>query len=164
MIVRYMKKVLFVLAAAALTLAGCDKNPVKKVAESGGSLISEYVSAFNAADEEIYVQKYPNSAAEAFMKDNIPLFECPDKELEKTYYFRWWTFRKHVKTTPEGFIITEFLPDVSWAGKYNAICCPAAHHFNEGRWLKDPTYLKDYAAYWCREKKDARRYSFPAAQ
>ena len=159
-----MKKVLFVLAAAALTLAGCDKNPVKKVAESGGSLISEYVSAFNAADEEIYVQKYPNSAAEAFMKDNIPLFECPDKELEKTYYFRWWTFRKHVKTTPEGFIITEFLPDVSWAGKYNAICCPAAHHFNEGRWLKDPTYLKDYAAYWCREKKDARRYSFPAAQ
>ncbi len=32
-------------------------------------------------------------------------------------YFRWWTFRKHLKRTPDGFVITEFLPPVGWAGK-----------------------------------------------
>jgi hypothetical protein len=150
------------LVAAAL-FAGCV-SPVQMIDKKGDSLIAEYVSSFNAADEEIYVQKYPNSEAETFLKENVPVFECPDKELEKTWYFRWWTFRKHIKSTPEGFVITEFLPDVPWAGKYNAICCPAAHHFNEGRWLKDPVYLEDYADYWCREEDDARRYSYPVAQ
>lgn len=158
-----MKIKFCLLLLTYVLLAGCSGDPSEKLVRNGKSLISEYVSAFNAADEEIYIQKYPNSQAEEFMQENIPLFECPDKELEKTWYFRWWTFRKHIKSTPEGYIITEFLPDVSWAGKYNAICCPAAHHFNEGRWLKDPQYLKEYAEYWCREKKDARRYSFPAA-
>lgn len=158
-----MKKLLLSLCGVCLIAAGCGGGFVDKIDTEGNSLISEYVAGFNATDEEVYTQQFPNTKAEEFLQANIPVFECPDKELEKTWYFRWWTFRKHVKSTPEGFIITEFLPDVSWAGKYNAICCPAAHHFNEGRWLKDPTYLKDYAAYWCREKKDARRYSFPAA-
>ena len=31
------------------------------------------------------------------------------------------------------------------------------------QFLKDAGYLTDYAAYWCREKNDARRYSFPIA-
>ena len=159
-----MRKLLLSLCCAGLIASGCAGNLVQKIDEEGNTLISEYVSGFNATDEEVYIQQFPNDKAEEFLKENVPVFECPDKDLEKTWYFRWWTFRKHVKSTPEGFIITEFLPDVSWAGKYNAICCPAAHHFNEGRWLKDPTYLKDYAAYWCREKNDARRYSFPAAQ
>ena len=35
----------------------------------------------------------------------------------------------YLKETPEGFVITEFLPDVPWAGKYNTISCPAGHHF-----------------------------------
>ncbi len=97
------------------------------------------------------------------MRDNIPLFECPDKELEKTYYFRWWTYRKHIQKTPDGFVITEFLPSVNWAGKYNTISCPAAHHFYEGRWLHDGTYLDDYARFWFRHGGEPRRYSFWAA-
>ena len=157
-----MKRICF-FVIAILVITGCGKSPVEIVDQIGESLISGYVEEFNGSDEEIYIQKYPNSEAEAFLKENIPVFECPDKELEKTWHFRWWTFRKHIKNTPEGYVITEFLPEVPWAGKYNAICCPAAHHFNEGRWIKDPLYLKDYAAYWCREKGDARRYSFPAA-
>ena len=154
-----------VIAAALSFLAlGCAQDPVAKIDISGDGLIAGYVSEFNAVDEEVYIQQFPNSEAETFLRENTPVFECPDKELEKTWYFRWWTFRKHIKQTPEGFVITEFLPEVPWAGKYNAICCPAAHHFNEGRWLKDPVYLRDYAAYWCREKADARRYSYPVAQ
>ena len=159
-----MKKYLIV-SAILVALSSCQSGKAiqENLGVRGNELISSYVAEFNATDEEIYVQDFPNSAAEQFMKDNVPVFECPDKELEKTYYFRWWTFRKHVKTTPEGYIITEFLPDVSWAGKYNAICCPAMHQFAEGRWMRDYKYLLDYAEYWCREKKDARRYSFPIA-
>src|SRR5690606_26403057 len=88
-----------------------------------------YIDAFNKYDEELYPQAVPNADAWVFLRENIPFFECPDKQLERTYYFRWWTYRKHIKQTPGGYIITEFLPDVPWAGKYNAISCPAAHHF-----------------------------------
>ena len=60
-----------------------------------------------------------------FLSTNIPLFECPDKDFEQIYYFRWWTYRKHIKQTPDGFVITEFLPHVGWAGKHNTINCAA---------------------------------------
>ena len=79
------------------------------------------------------------------------------------YYFRWWAFRKHIKKTPQGFVITEFLPDVPWAGKFGAISCSAGHHFYEGRWLRDRSYLSDYARYWFEKGGNPRPYSFWAA-
>ncbi len=124
---------------------------------------SKYITEFNEKDEELYIQHIPNNDAGGFLKDNIPYFHCPDKELEKTYYFRWWTFRKHIKNTPNGFVITEFLPDVSWAGKHNTISCPAGHHFYEGRWLHDHTFLQDYANFWFKGGASPRSYSFWAA-
>jgi hypothetical protein len=124
---------------------------------------SKYITEFNEDDEELYIQHIPNSDADRFLKENIPLFQCPDKELEKTYYFRWWTFRKHIKNTPDGFVITEFLPDVTWAGKHNTISCPAGHHFYEGRWLHDSSYLQDYANFWFKGGASPRSYSFWAA-
>lgn len=122
-----------------------------------------YISAFNDSDEEIYKQLIPNAKAWEFLAANIPLFECPDKQLEQTYYFRWWTYRKHLKQTPAGYIVTEFLPDVPWAGKYNSINCPAGHHFYEGRWLRDTTFLKQYARFWFRGGASPRAYSSWAA-
>jgi len=95
-----------------------------------------------------------------FLSANIPLFECPDKQIEETYYFRWWTYRKHIKKTDTGFVITEFLPGVPWAGKYNAISCAAAFHFNEGRWLRNQEYLDSYAYYWFHAGGSPRSYSF----
>jgi hypothetical protein len=65
-----------------------------------------------------------------------------------------------VKKTPDGFVITEFLPKVSWSGKHNTISCPAGHQFYEGRWLHNPKYLDDYAVFWLRKGGDPRRYSF----
>ena len=130
-----MKKIGHILTLMMI-LSGCNDASVQnQVYEHGNQLVADYVAEFNSTDEEIYVQMYDNSEAEQFLKDNIPFFECPDKELEKTYYFRWWTYRKHIKETPEGYVISEFLPEVSWAGKYNAICCPGMHQFAEGRWL-----------------------------
>ena len=64
----------------------------------------------------------------------IPLFESSDKTIEEIYYFRWHTFCKHIKETENGYVITEFFPLVSWAGKYNTISCPAGYHIYEGRW------------------------------
>ncbi len=124
----------------------------------GGDLLARYVAEFNANDEELYAN-IPNRDALAFLEQNIPLFECPDKDFERTYYFRWWTYRKHVKKTPEGYVITEFLPEVSWSGKFNTISCPAGHHFYEGRWLHNPQYLDDYCIFWLRKGGRPLQYS-----
>lgn len=118
-----------------------------------------YVTRFNADDEELYANAFTNAQAWEFLRDNIPLFECPDKELELTYYFRWWTYRKHIKQTPDGWVITEFLPPVYWAGKHNTIDMAAGFHIAEGRWLADPQYLDDYATFWFRRGGDPYRYT-----
>ena len=122
-----------------------------------------YVQQFNANDQELYAQHVPNARAWEFLSRNVPLLDCPDPELQEIYYFRWWTFRKHLKATPDGFVVTEFLPAVSWAGKHNTINCPAGHHFHEGRWLNDPRFLDDYARFWFRGGGSVRSYSFWAA-
>ena len=127
------------------------------------SVLGGYVEKFNAEDNELFATHIPNSASFDFLSVNIPRFECPDKQMEEIYYFRWWTYRKHIRQTPEGFIITEFLPDVPWAGKYNAISCAGMHHFNEGRWLHDSKYLHDYAYFWLKKGGSVRSYSFPIA-
>lgn len=127
------------------------------------SILSDYVDKFNAQDEELFSTYIPNKQAFEFLSSNIPLFECPDKVMEEIYYFRWWTFRKHIRQTPEGYVITEFLPEVPWAGKYNAISCPGIHQFNEGRWLNNQKYLNEYARYWLKGGGSPRSYSFPIA-
>ena len=87
------------------------------------------------------------------MKENIPFFECPDKTIERTYYFRWWTFRKHLRDTPDGWVVTEFLEEKRYAGKYNVINCPAGHHIYEGRWLRSPEYMKDYFLFYLTDQE-----------
>jgi hypothetical protein len=135
---------------------------------AAGSVLStakldDYVARFNKDDRELYAQYVPNAKALAFLRENVPLFECPDPDIERTYYFRWWTYRKHIKQTPEGFVITEFLPVVPWSGKYNTISCAAGHHLYEGRWLRDRRYLDDYSLFWFRRGGNPRLYSFWAA-
>ena len=99
---------------------------------------------FNCDDVDLYRNAIGNGRALSTIGQEIPLFECPDEEIERTYYFRWWTYRKHLRKTEKGWVVTEFLPDVSWAGKYNTISCPMGHHLREGRWLRNQDYLDDY--------------------
>lgn len=122
-----------------------------------------YVEDLNRDDKELYQGHFPNSTAWDFLQANIPLFDCPDEDIQTTYYFRWWVYRKHIKQTPAGFVVDEFLPNVGWAGKYNTIDCAAGHHFYEGRWLRNAKYLDDYARFWFRGGGEPRRYSFWAA-
>jgi hypothetical protein len=120
----------------------------------------DYINQFNKDDIDLVRQEIPNEKAWDFLRDNIPFFDYPDKEIERTWYFRWWTFRKHLKKTESGYVITEFLPNVPWAGKHNTISCAAGHHFREARWLHDQKYLDEYAVFWLRGGGSVRSYSF----
>ena len=119
-----------------------------------------YVEKFNREDEETVIQKIPNAKACEWLEENIPRVELPDKALEEIYYFRWWTYRKHIKETEKGYIITEFLPKVQWSGPYNSINCATGFHIREGRWLvHGDRYLEDYIRFWLNDDGDARSYS-----
>ncbi len=107
-----------------------------------------HVDFFNGMEPENIVNYVSNSRSWAWMKENVPFFECPDKDFEQIYYFRWWTFRKHLKQTPDGFVFTEFLDKVGHSGKYNTISCALGHHLYEGAWLRDQRYLDEYARFW----------------
>jgi hypothetical protein len=124
------------------------------------NILKQFVESFNADDDSLYVQSIPNAEAATFLSDNIPLFECPDEAFQQCYYFRWWTYRKHIKHTVDGYVITEFLPPVGWAGKHNTISCAAGHHYYEGRWIHERCYLDDYARFWLRKGGNPRQYSF----
>ena len=89
-----------------------------------------------------------------------PVFECSDPVLEQVYAYRWESFRKHIKATGSGWVITEFLPKVAWEGPYGTLSAAAGHHIAEGRWLKDPSAVRDYLRFWLRPGSGIRNYSF----
>jgi hypothetical protein len=99
-------------------------------------------------EDENWTNAIPNSASWEWLCQNVPFFACPDREVEEMYYYRWWSFRKHLVRTPNGFVLTEFLVPMRHAGEYNTISCAAGHHLAEGRWLRDETYLDDYTRFW----------------
>lgn len=94
---------------------------------------------------------------------NIPLLDTPDQELDEIYYFRWYAFQKHIVKTPDGYLISEFLDDVPWSGKFNMIDTAAEHQIREARWLRDPEYADNYTRFWFGPDGEPRRYSFSAA-
>ena len=123
-------------------------------------VVDRYVSTFNRHDEELYPQAIPNSDAAEWIKREVPFFGCADKRLERVWYFRWWTFRKHIVDTPEGRIVSEFLPDVYWAGARNSINDAAGHHIADARWLRDGDKLvRSYAKFWFEGPGDELSYS-----
>jgi hypothetical protein len=109
-----------------------------------------YVESFNGVFAEDVVNAIPDAQAWAWMERNIPLLTCPDEDVERTWYYRWWTFRKHIKQTPAGYVLTEFLHPVKHAGEYNTISCALGHHIAEGRWLQDRRYIDEYLNFWLR--------------
>jgi hypothetical protein len=121
--------------------------------------LTDYIKYFNYIDEEPIQNMVSNEECWDWMLANVPWFECPDPEIEQMYYFRWWVFRKHIKQTPRGYVITEFLPDVAHSQKYNTIVCAAGLHIEEGRWLRNRAYLKDYINFWFSDEADPRQYS-----
>jgi hypothetical protein len=85
-------------------------------------------------------------------KANIPFFECPDEEINTTYYYRWELVTRHIcyGSPKSGYSFTEFANRPSWSGAYGSISCPSGHQFYEIRWLNEPRYARDYLRYWFR--------------
>src|SRR5262245_34377512 len=77
---------------------------------------------------------------------NIPFFDCPDRDLTTTYYYRWELLTKHLTygSPISGYSFTEFIDRPFWSGAYGAISCPAGLQLEEARWLRDPTIARDY--------------------
>lgn len=145
---------IYTCAVIAVALfAGCSTT--RSVSAGKQSLLhyndfAHYARYFNNMEDENIAQAVPNAAASEWMRQNIPLFTCPQQNFEEMFYFRWWSFRKHIKETPAGFAFTEFLVERSYADKYNLIACAIGHHINEGRWLHNQQYLNDYLKVWYR--------------
>jgi hypothetical protein len=112
--------------------------------------LARYVAEFNTLSDTPADSAIPNADAEKWMAANVPLFDCPDEELKQIYYFRWWTYRKHIRNTPDGMVITEFLLPVGHAGPHNTVSCAYGHHLAEGRWLGDQKPLDEYTHFWFR--------------
>jgi len=83
-------------------------------------------------------------------KNNIPFLETPDKDIDRTYYYRWDNLTLHlVYGSPvSGYACTEFIDRPWWSGKYGTISCAAGHQLYEMQWIRDPQYWEDFAQYW----------------
>jgi hypothetical protein len=101
-----------------------------------------YIEHFNSMEDENITNYISNADSWGWLQQEIPLFECPDHEVEEMYYFRWWSFRKHLEQTPDGFVFSEFLT------RPTPVSSALGHQIVEGRWLHDQNYLNDYVHYW----------------
>lgn len=139
-------------------------NTISHAAESFAALkpaaFTHHIERFNSMEDENVTNFVSNAQSWDWLHQNIPFFDCPDAEVEEIYYYRWWSFRKHIKQTPKGFVITEFLTPVSHAGEFNTISCAKELHILEGRWLRDARYVDDYIRFWLRgdDGKPARKF------
>ena len=147
---------MFLLIPGFLSANAQVTGPVLK-AEEFHSYFDEF-----AAEEKEMLGTVP-AVQWTWFAANIPWLDIPDKEMEKTYYFRWYAFQKHLVKTKDGYLISEFMDDVPWSGKFNMVDAAAGHHIREARWLRDPEYVEDYTRFWFGPDGEPRRYSFWAA-
>src|SRR5262245_57182577 len=131
-----MNQRLRVFACCAATLFAFA--PLCKAAENARIIKPDDARAdvekFNSIDDETVVNLIPNAKVWEWMVEQVPFFQCPDKQLEEMYYFRWWTYRKHIKQL-DYICLTEFL------GRENPVSSAVGHHIREGRWMHDKVYL-----------------------
>lgn len=133
MIFKIRKITLKILAFGILGLTClCFEVPNKEEILDPNKLASQYF----AEDAQWYI-------------DNIPFFECSDKKIQDVYYYRWKLYKAHIRNVGEsGYVITEFLDNVSWdKDPYCSLNDATAFHIYEGRWLKNNQYVNGYISY-----------------
>jgi hypothetical protein len=109
------------------------------------------IDRFNTMEDENVTNYISNANAWSWLQKEIPFFECPDGEVEEMYYYRWWSFRKHLEETTNGFVFTEFLT------RATPVSSALGHQIAEGRWLHDQNYLDDYVRYWLRDQNSRQQ-------
>ncbi len=141
---------------ACLAYFAVQNSSAQNLAVLNSANFSNYVAHFNAMEDENVTNYISNADSWNWLQKEIPFFECPDKEVEEIYYFRWWSFRKHIEQTTNGFVITEFLT------KPQPISSALGHQIAEARWLHDQNYLDDYVRYWLHDagsRQQLHKYS-----
>lgn len=112
---------------------------------------AHYIAHFNSMEDENVTNFISNADSWNWLQKEIPFFECPDHEVEEMYYFRWWSFRKHLEQTTNGFVFSEFLT------RQTPISSALGHQIAEGRWLHDQNYLNDYILYWFHDENSRQQ-------
>ena len=139
-------------AEATFAIANVVTRPEGKPSGTAAFLkyddYKHYVDYFNTMEDENIVQAIPNAKAWEWMTKNVPLFDCPNRDFEEMWYYRWWTLRKHIEQTPVGYAMTEFLVNRNYADKWKLISSGVGHHIHESRWLRDSTYLDQIVRTW----------------
>lgn len=133
-----------------------------------------YIQTFEADEQAATGKIYngepdtPNAAPQPawpWMLREIPWFDSSDKQFEEMYYFRWYAWKKHLVHTPNGYVITEWLPKPGYPnpqkpdGSYGALPDAAPFHLGEARWLQTRAIAEDDARFWFRPENDVRKYS-----
>jgi hypothetical protein len=158
-------RILLSIALAATLLASVASAQTTAPAQPFAVLHPDdyrhYVNQF-AADEREATGQQPADEW-PWIAATVPLFDSSNKQFEEMYYFRWYSFEKHVEETPDyGYLITEWLhrPDLPQNG---VLPDAAPFHLGEARWLRNRKIAEDYARYWGRPEANPRAYSFPFA-
>lgn len=139
-----------ILVLLAIVSGNCFAQSKAKPFVLKANSFEHYVQYFNSMEDENIKQAISNDSAWNWMQQNIPLFECPQQNFEEIFYYRWWTLRKHIKKTEQGYVFTEFLVQRNYADKYNLISSGLGHHIYESRWLHDKRYMDDNLKIWYR--------------
>ena len=113
---------------ACLIITGCNNNKQSPAFDK-----TKVAADYYKEDAQWYV-------------DNIPFFECSDKQIEEVYYYRWKLYKAHIRNVgKDQFVITEFINHVPWDREpYCTINAASMHHIYEGRWLRDDRYMNGY--------------------
>jgi hypothetical protein len=98
---------------------------------------------------------------QTFLKQNIPFIDIPDKGIQDVYYYRWSSLQRHLRYTVAGtgYIITEFIQPVGYAGALNTINAAAGHQIDEARWLRSNFYNDDYIQAYTRGPGNSTQYT-----
>ncbi len=130
--------------AALLGIVGCansDTGRAAKVATGSagvGTSFLDHAALLRGLDDPSWFER------------QIPFLEVPDAAIQSVYYYRWQTYHEHlVYTGPQyGWLASEFLAPVSYGAPYGGVVAAAGHHIREGRWLRDPRYVRNVIDYW----------------
>ena len=144
-------------------------NSSKRKSTIGRSLIALTTIVFiGCTDKDHYAlpdhaklaKEYYQDDAQWYL-DNVPFFECSDKQMEQVYYYRWKLYKAHIRHVGDNsYVITEFINHVPWdRDPYCTINAASMHHIYEGRWLRDSRYMDGYINYLYQDGGNNRHYS-----
>lgn len=105
-----------------------------------------YITTFIHQEQEATGK--PGADSWPWLSANMPWFESSNKDFEEIYYFRWYSFQKHIVHLDSGDVINEFLFHVKWGGPGNTVGVAVPHQLREARWARDKSLAESDARFW----------------